>query len=173
MGMQAFQKALGLPLQLYAPYFCDKSKYAQNFSMVASNASLADVFGDEYGAVTAVRAFAHQWRAGLDAIHLNVVRLFGDTSAASSSTASSTAALDMSSTQARTSTAAQVLKQVLTQLLLYYQRFSDLVKKHTAAAVVATGSAAPAAADELTTALRELVPFHTLMFEVKKFVNRS
>jgi hypothetical protein len=25
----------------------------------------------------------------------------------------------------------------------------------------------------LTAALRELVPFHTLMFEVKKFVNRS
>jgi hypothetical protein len=40
MGMAAFQKALGLPLQLYAPYFCADSPYPQNFSMVRSDTSL-------------------------------------------------------------------------------------------------------------------------------------
>jgi hypothetical protein len=40
MGMQAFQQALGLPLQLYAPYFCDTSDYAKNFSMVKSDTTL-------------------------------------------------------------------------------------------------------------------------------------
>ena len=34
MGMQAFQKAFGLPLQLYAPYFCATSAYPANFSMI-------------------------------------------------------------------------------------------------------------------------------------------
>jgi hypothetical protein len=79
--------------------------------------------------------------------------------------------------QGRTSTASQVLKQVLTQLLLYYQRFHDLVKKHclmnSPAALAASVSLSPEATEALTAALRELVPFHTLMFEVKKFVNRS
>lgn len=40
MGMQAFQQKLGLPLQLYAPYFCASSDYANNFSMVRSNTKL-------------------------------------------------------------------------------------------------------------------------------------
>jgi hypothetical protein len=40
MGMKAFQEALGLPLQLYAPYFCATSTYPQNFSMVRSDTSL-------------------------------------------------------------------------------------------------------------------------------------
>lgn len=40
MGMQAFQKAFGKPLQLYAPYFCDTSDYAKNFSMVKSDTTL-------------------------------------------------------------------------------------------------------------------------------------
>jgi len=40
MGMQAFQQAFGKPLQLYAPYFCDTSAYALNFSMVKSDTSL-------------------------------------------------------------------------------------------------------------------------------------
>ena len=40
MGMQAFQQAFGKPLQLYAPYFCDTSDYALNFSMVKSDTSL-------------------------------------------------------------------------------------------------------------------------------------
>ena len=40
MGMKAFQEALGLPLQLYAPYFCATSAYPSNFSMVRSDTSL-------------------------------------------------------------------------------------------------------------------------------------
>ena len=40
MGMQAFQHALGLPLQLYAPYFCKSTAYASNYSMVRSDTSL-------------------------------------------------------------------------------------------------------------------------------------
>lgn len=40
MGIQAFQKALGLPLQLYAPYFCATSAYPQNFSMIRSDTTL-------------------------------------------------------------------------------------------------------------------------------------
>jgi hypothetical protein len=40
MGVQAFQKALGLPLQLYAPYFCATSAYPSNFTMVRSDTTL-------------------------------------------------------------------------------------------------------------------------------------
>jgi len=40
MGMAAFQQAYGKPLQLYAPYFCDTSDYAKNFSMIKSDTSL-------------------------------------------------------------------------------------------------------------------------------------
>ena len=40
MGMHGFQKALGLPLQLYAPYFCATSSYPANFSMVRSDVTL-------------------------------------------------------------------------------------------------------------------------------------
>lgn len=40
MGMQAFQKALGLPLQLYAPYFCATSAYPNNFTMIRSDTTL-------------------------------------------------------------------------------------------------------------------------------------
>ena len=132
-------------------------------SSSASASGAAAAAAAELALPSVIRQFASQWREGIDQIHLNVVRHFGDTSAQSASTASSSAALGSSSTQARTSTAAQVLKQVLTQLLLYYQRFHDLVKKYLAAA---SGNEA------LSAAARELVPFHTLMFEVKKFVNR-
>ena len=40
MGMAAFQAALGLPLQLYAPYFCATTSYTQNFSMIRSDTTL-------------------------------------------------------------------------------------------------------------------------------------
>ena len=40
MGMQAFRAAVGLPLQLYAPYFCDTSAYAANFTMSHSDVTL-------------------------------------------------------------------------------------------------------------------------------------
>ena len=41
MGMSAFQQALGLPVQLYAPYFCNDTAYLSNFSLVRSDASLS------------------------------------------------------------------------------------------------------------------------------------
>jgi hypothetical protein len=40
MGVPAFQKAFGLPFQLYAPYFCSDSAYLQNWTMVQSDRSL-------------------------------------------------------------------------------------------------------------------------------------
>ena len=40
MGIPAFQAELGLPLQLYAPYFCATSSYPSNFSMVRSDTKL-------------------------------------------------------------------------------------------------------------------------------------
>lgn len=40
MGIPAFQRALDLPLQLYAPYFCATSSYPANFTMVRSDTSL-------------------------------------------------------------------------------------------------------------------------------------
>lgn len=39
-GIKAMQEALGLPLQLYAPYFCATSAYPSNFTMVRSDTSL-------------------------------------------------------------------------------------------------------------------------------------
>jgi hypothetical protein len=40
MGIKAFQQALALPLQLYAPYFCASSAYPENFTMVRSDKTL-------------------------------------------------------------------------------------------------------------------------------------
>lgn len=40
MGVPAFQKAFGLPFQLYAPYFCSDSKYLENWTMVQSSQAL-------------------------------------------------------------------------------------------------------------------------------------
>ena len=40
MGMKAFQQALALPLQLYAPYFCATSSYPNNFTMIRSDTTL-------------------------------------------------------------------------------------------------------------------------------------
>jgi hypothetical protein len=39
-GIQAFQRALGLPLQLYAPYLCNTTDYVQNFTLIRSNPAL-------------------------------------------------------------------------------------------------------------------------------------
>lgn len=40
MGIQTFQQKLGLPLQLYAPYFCASSAYPSNFTMIRSDPTL-------------------------------------------------------------------------------------------------------------------------------------
>lgn len=40
MGIQAFQAALGLPLQLYAPYLCNTTDYVSNFTLIRSNPAL-------------------------------------------------------------------------------------------------------------------------------------
>ena len=37
MGVAEFSRRLSMPLQLYAPYFCNDTLYAQNFSFVASS----------------------------------------------------------------------------------------------------------------------------------------
>jgi hypothetical protein len=47
----------------------------------------------------------------------------------------------------------EILKQVLIQLVLYYQRFQDILKKHKAGASLA----------------KELVPIPTIMYEIKKY----
>jgi hypothetical protein len=48
MGMAAFQRAFGLPLQLYAPYFCNDTVYTTNFSMVRSDPSLPECSGFDF-----------------------------------------------------------------------------------------------------------------------------
>ena len=40
MGIPAFQKAFGLPFQLYAPYFCSDTSYLANWSMIRSDTTL-------------------------------------------------------------------------------------------------------------------------------------
>jgi hypothetical protein len=40
MGVPAFQKAFGLPFQLYAPYFCSDSPYIKNWTMLRSDTGL-------------------------------------------------------------------------------------------------------------------------------------
>lgn len=45
MGAQAFTKALDLPLQLYAPYFCMDTPYAETWDMLSSNTSRAGCDG--------------------------------------------------------------------------------------------------------------------------------
>ena len=40
MGIPAFHKAMGVPFQLYAPYFCATSSYPSNFTMLRSNTKL-------------------------------------------------------------------------------------------------------------------------------------
>ena len=40
MGVPAFQEKLGLPLQLYAPYFCADSPYARKYNFLHSDTSL-------------------------------------------------------------------------------------------------------------------------------------
>jgi hypothetical protein len=45
MGVKAFAAALGLPLQLYAPYFCADTSYAAAWPMLASDTSLAGCGG--------------------------------------------------------------------------------------------------------------------------------
>jgi hypothetical protein len=48
MGIPAFQKAMGVPLQLYAPYFCATSTYPSNFSMIRSDTSLPGCNGFDF-----------------------------------------------------------------------------------------------------------------------------
>jgi hypothetical protein len=40
MGVPAFQKAFGVPFQLYAPYFCSDTTYLENWTMVRSDTTL-------------------------------------------------------------------------------------------------------------------------------------
>jgi len=48
MGIPAFQKAMGVPLQLYAPYFCATSTYPNNFSMIRSDTTLPGCNGFDF-----------------------------------------------------------------------------------------------------------------------------
>jgi hypothetical protein len=89
-----------------------------------------------------VRLFARSWRDGIESINASVQQNFSDAESASGGAGSSAP-----------SEGQEILKQVLIQLVLYYQRFQDLLKKHKAGAALA----------------KELVPIPTIMYEIKKY----
>ena len=79
-----------------------------------------------------VRDFAHSWKSGIEAIYQNVLEYFSNFR-----------------------NGMEILKQVLTQLLLYYTRFQDLIRK-------AWGRRQPSFA-------KDLVSTATILVEIKKY----
>ena len=102
-----------------------------------NNSSMTEKYAiDAINAETILRNFSISWKDGLISLIHNISKYFNPD---------------------RDSVAEQVLKQTLTQLLLYYQRFHELIKKYF---------------KDNSSIVKELVPLHTIMFEMKKFVNK-
>ena len=95
--------------------------------------SSADARGsvDESLVETLVREFASNWRSGIQQINDDVLAYF-----------------------ANFRNGMEILKQVLTQLLLYYTRFQDIIKK--------TWARAPAFS-------RDIVSTATILMEIKRY----
>jgi hypothetical protein len=87
-----------------------------------------------------VRLFARSWRDGIESINASVQQNFAVADAGGGGSGPA-------------SEGQEILKQVLIQLVLYYQRFQDLLKKHKAG----------------TSLAKELVPIPTIMYEIKKY----
>ena len=78
-----------------------------------------------------VKDFAGTWKQGIEAINANVMNYFPNFK-----------------------TGMEILKQVLTQLLLYYQRFLDIVQKSN----LASGPVS-----------KDIVSIPSILYEVKKY----
>lgn len=98
---------------------------------VQQGASEADL--DANAVLSIARDFASTWKAGIEAIYQNTLEYF-----------------------ANFRNGMEILKQVLTQLLLYYTRFQDIIKKS------ALGRRQPGI-------LKELVSTATILVEIKKY----
>ena len=108
-----------------------REAFADLIDFVRAAERSADAQLDLGQAAALAKSFAASWRAAIAAANADVLRLF-----------------------ANFVNGVEVLKQVLTQLLLYYTRFQEIVRKNS-------GGDVPFASD--------LVPTATILDEIKKY----
>ena len=108
------------------------------------------VFSGSDCAAEIIHDFVSTYASGLIELQQNISRYFDAISVNVITTTSSSSVGSVGGNELTS----RILKQALTQLLLYYQRFHDFVKRQNFV-------------------LRELMPVHTLMFDIKKVVSRT
>lgn len=105
----------------------------------AENSNAAAAVIDMANLESIVKHFAKYWRDGIESINSSVLKNFGS---------------EASTAEEENKAATEILKRVLVQLVLYYQRFQDIIKNHCRNKPNIT---------------KEVVPIPTIMFEIKKY----
>ena len=94
-----------------------------------------------------VKHFAKYWKDGIEALHTSVTKCFDPATNGGVTTTTSSGGHEER-------VGDEILKQVLVQLLRYYQRFQEIIKKY---------------ARNKPNITKDVVPTSTIMFEVRKY----
>jgi len=115
-----------------------RDKFGKLVRFVKTRGDDNDISADKVEEI--VKGFARSWRDGIESINASVMNHFNIP--------------EDSEIPVMPEVATDVLKQVLIQLVLYYQRFQDMIKK---------------AFPSRSAVGKELIPIPTIMFEIKKY----
>jgi vacuolar protein sorting-associated protein 52 len=136
--LQGFSKMIAFVQQTEA-HLSAAQKNLANLGPGAARPNLASLVTTDHVNLqvveSLVREFASNWRGDMDVINRNVLSYFSNFR-----------------------NGMEILKQVLTQLLLYYTRFQDVLRK----VVKSTGGSTPAF-------MKDLVPTTVILAEIKKY----